>query len=518
MQRRTGTPVAISGPWAQRFVALWAVFVALGAFVPAVQAEDLYESARELNAQYRAQLAELAAWCDERGLADEARQTREWGRAQDPNRLYVTVLPRAVGPPEPAPGASQPVVEWHERFWDLRRDQADAAYALARRAIRTHRASLAFDLVVATLHEDPDHKDIRELLGYQPYRGEWHTRYEVNRLRRGQVWHERFGWLPRTHVKRYERGERYYRGRWISAEDDARAHRHVARGWKVETEHYTVLTNHSIEAGVDLSQKLERLYRVWKQLFIRYYATDEQVAALFAGSARRPNLHQAPHSVVFFRDRDDYNRCLEPWFPNIEISIGVYAESKIPVLRSVLGRGRPGAAYFFAGDDYVERNLYHEGTHQLFHESRPVKRGVGAEGNFWIVEGVALYMESLREEDGYYVLGGFDDQRIHAARYRLLVDDFYVPLSALVTYGMLDFQHDERVATLYSQAAGLTNFFVHYEGGRYRDALVNYLAAVYSRADTPNTLAQLTGSSLDELDRQYREYMQAAPEPSADVP
>jgi hypothetical protein len=127
-------------------------------------------------------------------------------------------------------------------------------------------------------------------------------------------------------------------------------------------------------------------------------------------------------------------------------------------------------------------------------------------------------MESLREEDGYYVLGGFDDQRIHAARYRLLVDDFYVPLSELVTYGMLDFQHDERVATLYSQAAGLTNFFVHYEGGRYRDALVNYLAAVYSRTDTPNTLAQLTGTSLDELDRQYREYMQAAPEPSADVP
>ena len=47
-----------------------------------------------------------------------------------------------------------------------------------------------------------------------------------------------------------------------------------------------------------------------------------------------------------------------------------------------------------------------------------------------------MYMESLREEDGYYVLGGFDDVRMHAARYRLLHDHFYVPLDEFV-----DIQH-----------------------------------------------------------------------------
>ncbi len=466
------------------------------------RAEDLYETVLELRREYAAQLDELAAWCDGRGLDEQARQTRAWLRPRDPNRLYVAVFPRRIGPPDLAPDAPADVAEWRERFLRLRGDQADAMYELARRAIRRHRASLAFDLVVTALHEDPDHKPIRQLLGYQPYRGEWRSAYEVNKLRRGQVWHEQFGWLPRNHVRRYEEGERFYRGRWLSAEEDARAHRHINYGWDLETEHYTVRTNLSIEAGVELGGQLERLYRVWKQLFIRYYATEEQVVALFAGSARRPQFQLPRHAVVYFRDRDDYIQSLKPVFSSIEISIGVYADG-------------PRRAYFFAGEGYEQRTLYHEATHQLFRESRRVAPGVGKDRNFWIIEGIALYMESLREEDGYYVLGGFDDDRMQAARYRLLVDDFYVPLAEFTSYGMDDVRYHERIATLYSQAAGLTHFLIHYDGGRYRDALVDYLTAVYSGTDAPNTLAQLTETSYEDLDKQYRQFMEQGPQSPA---
>jgi hypothetical protein len=300
-------------------------------------------------------------------------------------------------------------------------------------------------------------------------------------------------------VPRNEEGERYYRGRWISTEEDARLHHDIRLGWDVETEHKTIRTNHSLEAAVRLGEKLERLYRVWKELFIGYYATEEQVAALFAGSARRPRIQLPRHAVVYFRDRDDYIRSLKPAFPNIEISIGVYAA----------GTRR---AYFCAGEGYEQRTLYHEATHQLFHESRRVAPDVGKDRNFWIIEGVALYMESLREEDGYYVLGGFDDDRVQAARERLLVDDFYVPLSEFTSYGMQQFIFDERIATLYTQAAGLTHFLVHYDGGRYRDALVAYLVAIYNGRDGSGTLAQLTGASCLELDQQYREFMQQGPQ------
>ncbi|MEX2560159.1 MAG: hypothetical protein WD403_09610, partial [Pirellulales bacterium] len=75
--------------------------------------------------------------------------------------------------------------------------------------------------------------------------------------------------------------------------------------------------------------------------------------------------------------------------------------------------------------------------------------------------------------------------------------------------GMDRVQHDERIAMLYSQAAGLAHFLMHYDQGRYRDALVDYLLAVYSGRDRQSSLAELTGTSFDELDRQYREFVTA---------
>jgi len=466
------------------------------------RADELDQAARELVTGYAAKIDALATWCDEQHLAAEARKTRAWLQPRDPSRLYVFQLSQTAGGPEPPAGAPVNVVEWNTRFARLRREQSGELFDLARRAVRKHRASLAFDLVLAALRENPDNQPVRRLLGYQKYRGEWHTAYEVQKLRAGQVWHEKFGWLPKTYVRRYEEGQRYHDGRWITAEEDARAHRDILSGWDIETEHYNIRTNHSIEAGAELATKLEGLYRVWKQLFVRYFATEAQVLAMFDGRSRSRRFQLPRHQVVYFRDREDYNRSLRAAFPNIGISIGVYVE-------------RTRRAYFFAGEDSDRRTLFHEATHQLFHESRPVAANVGGRGNFWIVEGIAMYMESLRQQDGYYVLGGFDDARMLAARYRLLKDNFYVPLAELTTYGVEKIQTDQRIATLYSQAAGLAHFLIHYDGGRYRDALVAYLATVYSGRDNPATLSQLTGTSYAELDRQYRQFMEAGPQPAA---
>ena len=136
-----------------------------------------------------------------------------------------------------------------------------------------------------------------------------------------------------------------------------------------------------------------------------------------------------------------------------------------------------------------------------------------------------MYMESLRREDGYYVLGGFDDERLYAAQYRLLHDHFYVPLGEFVDIGREKLQKDPRINTLYSQAAGLTHFLIYYDGGRYRDALVSYLSAVYSGRDGHDTLSKLTGTSYSDLDKQYREFLEgkkgqeaAKDEPSSDAP
>lgn len=459
------------------------------------RADELHRAAVELNSKYVARIQQLAAWCEQQQLAEEARKTRRCLGPSDPYKLYLPVLPEEVGRAKPPQDAPPEVAEWDRRLARLRRDQANALFDLARRAVRAHRVGLAYDLAMAAIRANPDHQALRRLLGFQEYHGQWHTSYEVRKLRAGQVWHQKFGWLPKSHVRRYEQGRRPYRGRWISAAEDASLRRDIQTGWDVDTEHYTIRSNHSLEAAVQLGAKLERIERLWRQIFVRYYASEEQVIAMFDGRSQRTPTPK--YQVVYFRDREDYNRSLRRAMPNIEISIGVYYAPKL-------------TAYFFAGRDFVDRTLYHEATHQLFHQSRRVAPDVGQKANFWIAEGVALYMETLREKDGYYVLGGFDDQRIHAARYRLLKSNFYVPLEELTTYGMDQFQKHPKVAMLYSQAAGLAEFLVHYDGGRYRDALVAYLCDLYTGRDTPQTLARLTGASYHQLDRQYRQFIEAS--------
>jgi hypothetical protein len=164
-------------------------------------------------------------------------------------------------------------------------------------------------------------------------------------------------------------------------------------------------------------------------------------------------------------------------------------------------------AYFFPAEEDADRVLYHEATHQLFQQSRRVSNDVGRRANFWIIEGIAMYMESLHQEDGYYVLGGLDDVRMNSARYHVFKEDFYVPFGTLTTLGMEQLQTQPKLAKLYSQMAAMTSFLVYYDNARYRDALVTYLTAVYSGRDDPDLLAQLTGTSYAELDTQYREYM-----------
>lgn len=480
--------------WACAALAAWA------ALAGPARADELVRAARELNGKYVAALEQLARWCDAQGLPEQAQKTRRWVGPRDPYKLYVFVLPQQAGPAAPPADAPPPVVEWHQRFQRLRSEQAAALYEMARRCVRVKRAALAYELALAAGREDPDHEAVRRIFGYQKFRGEWRTAYEARQLRAGSVWHDRFGWVPKAAVRRYEDGQRPGPKGWISAAEDAKLHRDINSGWEVETEHYAIRTNHSIEAGVALGVKLEQLHRVWQQLFVRYYATEAAVAALFDGRPR-PAAESPRYSVVYFRDRADYNRSLRAAIPNIDISVGLYLDSM-------------RRAYFFAGEDADDRTLYHEATHQLFHQSRPVGPNVGRKANFWIVEGIAMFMESLRPEGDFFVLGGADDVRMEAARVRLLRDKFYVPLADLSAYGMERVQKDPNIATLYSQMAGLTHFLIYHDDGRYRDALVAYLSAVYGGQDDPNLLAQLTGEGLAKLDEQYREFVEKQAQPA----
>jgi hypothetical protein len=457
-------------------------------------AEDLAGEWKSLKTHYVVDLQQLAAWCEEHNLAAEAKKTRSVSGPSDPYKLYLPVLPKEVGPAKPPADAAQEVADWHAKLAKLRHDQAAALYDLARRAVRQHEPSLAYMLVLAAIRENPDHEGARRVLGYQKFRNQWHTAYEVRKLRSGQMWSDKFGWLTKSALDRYERGQRPAGTRWVSAEDDARAHHDIKTPWEVETEHYLIRTDHSIEAGVAIGQKLETLCRLWQQMFLRYYASETYVDALFNGRGQ-PVRRDVPRlRIVYFRDHDDYRRNLKDHIANLGESAGVYYQPD-------------RTAYFYAGGEYHERVLNHEATHQLFQEARPTPAVVGRDANFWVVEGIALFMETLHDEDGFHVLGGLDDVRMQAARQHLENGDYFVPFERVTAYGMEQLQTDPKVASLYSQMAAMANFLVFDDNGRYRDALVAYLSAVYSTQDSPGTLAHLTGTSYERLDQQYKEFM-----------
>ena len=201
----------------------------------------------------------------------------------DPYKIVLPVLPQEVGSLHPPEGASGDRAEWHRRLLKLRQDQAAALFALAQRCVRRHQASLAYRLALDAIQANPDHEAARRVFGYQKYQNQWHTPYEVRMLRSGMVWHEKFGWIEKANLPRYAAGERLLGVTWIDAANDAALHAEIATGWDIETEHYRIRTNHSIEAAVALGVKLENLHRLWRQIFLGYYSSAADVEALFSG-------------------------------------------------------------------------------------------------------------------------------------------------------------------------------------------------------------------------------------------
>jgi hypothetical protein len=242
-----------------------------------------------------------------------------------------------------------------------------------------------------------------------------------------------------------------------------------------------------------LIERLEELHAVWQQLFFRYHSNGAALKRRLDGSSSI-SRSSSRFKVVLFRNRQEYLDILQRIEPRIGVSVGYYLESQ-------------KTAYFYVDDQPKDDTYFHEVTHQLFAETGRVVSGVGTRGNAWIIEGVAMYMESLRKLGNYYTAGGVDADRLQYARYRALSQRFYVPLEQLVGMGRQDLQQHEDIRMLYSQSAGLAAMLMDYRRGAYRQGLVDYLRAVYQGRDRADSLATLAGVSLADLDRQYVQFL-----------
>lgn len=443
------------------FLVGWLVTIAIA---PARAEKTLAEKRQPIDQQFAEALETLASKCESLQLEEQARQTRAWRLDRDPNRQYL-FLP---GGADTRPSASAPNViqYWYQHFVAARDKHAANLFELARQHWADE-PSRAFQLLHEVLHESPDHEEARRILGYRKHLGRWRRGSRGVSSRVARVAHPLFGWPPR-------------------------------RYWRVETPHFEITTSHGVKGAESLGEQLELLYDVWRQAFYRYWADDRELGAALAGE-RIPLRSDKKHRIVLFRDREEYVAKMRPYIPNIELSEGIYVDTR-------------QTSYFYAGDQAAISVWYHEAAHQLFQELGPGLPDVGQRDNFWIVEGVALYMESLVRHQGYATLGGFDAPRLQYARYRAFNHHFYVPLAELTVMGRDDVQRDDRIRPLYSQFAGLAHFLMDYNAGSFRAACVDYLIAVYAGRARRDALEQLAGVPLADLDDQYLRFLDVTDE------
>ena len=468
----------------------------------------LQDNHRQRFREFATQLEKLALTCDEKSLDAGATAVRSRVISPDLQSHNLRALPRKVSPeiPNNLPEG--------ERFWKtqlraLEKDYAQDLYLLSRRSLNEGYPSYAYGLVRESAIHDPDHSAARKILGFVRQGNEWVTQFAASQIKKGNVWHEEFGWLPKGDLERYSKGERKFKNRWFTAEKERELRRDFSEAWEVRTDHYLIRTNVSLERGVELGRALEDFHEFFHETFAGFFNTREQMMKLFDGTAKAVSANPRPYLVHYYRTRDEYIDRLKRDFPNIEVTNGIY-----------LTTGRT-AHFYDDPDNDNEATLFHEGTHQLFFESHVLNRQIGEKAHFWIIEGIACYMESFQRTNGTFSLGDPKYIRFAGARNNLLQKNYYVPLREFSEMGMQEFQHAPELAKNYTQASGLARFFMEYDNGRYREALVKHLTQLYSsnsrERDAAPALDKLTGTDFEDLDRQYAEDARQL-EKAADAP
>jgi len=458
----------------------------------------------ELHDRFAKSLGEVADFCTSKGMEGDAEYVRLLAAPLATDEVRFVRLPRKMQ--EPLPNNLPP----DEHFWQTqvrthREEYARHLFMLSRRALNAGYVGFAYDLVRETAVHDSDHSGARKILGFVRNGKEWISPFEASMLkaRPRRVWHDQFGWIPRDHVDRYERGERFFDHRWMSAVKEAELRHDFRNAWEVRTEHYLVKTNHSLERGVELAKKLEDFHDLFFQTMAGFFNTAAQARQLFEGQSR-PTTIPIPNEVHFYRQREEYIYALKQKTTQpVEITRGMYFP-------------QDGIAYFYddpeAEDDST---LYHEATHQLLAGSRPQSGAVGMRNNFWIIEGIACYMESFRKQGDRFLVGDSGNVRMRAAQVNLLNLGYYVPLRDFSRMGMVAFQTvpTENLRKNYSQSAAMAHFFMHSSGGRYREPLIEHLSQLYSSREAvrnaPDSLAELTGVAFEDLDHEYDQYIRS---------
>lgn len=269
-------------------------------------------------------------------------------------------------------------------------------------------------------------------------------------------------------------------------------------GWKtgsylqVETPHLQIFSRAKESDAREVAADMERVFWVWTQLFFPLWDANPQVALHLDGIGDDESITASIQSkrsrltsrrklrIVLFKDAADYVRSLAQSVPGVEQSTGFYSDE------------RQTSFFYPAETDDAIATRRHEMVHQLFREatrSGLTGQSPGRSADFWLVEGIAGYFESLQFGGGAATIGGWDSPRLQFARYRMLGARDLIPLSELRADGQVQAQRRADLARWYANAIAYTHLFFDGESVSNRRWIYQLLADLYQvRLDVPDAI------------------------------
>ncbi len=452
----------LSSVAAPRCFARWTIPIVLAALgggpgIPSQRAEPRDEE------PYRMAQGGCPAWFQ----AEQERLAEIAGRLQMPAaqatidaweipfRSDATVLYLPV--PWESENTADPRADSFARAWNAARKKlADDIYAAALNAAESGLEEIAYRLLWRTLRENPDHDSARAAIGSAAT-----GLRAAPRIARGRAPETNLGWPAQSYLR-------------------------------AVSPHFELLSRADRPTTLQTAQRLEQVYALWSQLFYPVWSQPGTLAGRLRGSAPSPPGHQRMH-VYLLKDRQEYLETLGVAEQNIDLSIGYYHPQR-------------RMSFFYPAPGW-EETLFHELTHQMFIEVADGNPETGNQHSIWMVEGVALYMESLEPHGTFWTVGGVDAARVQTARYRGVRDGFWPPWDAFHAGGLDVWKRDPALPQLYTHAVGLTHVFLDRLGRDERDAFLNHLRATYLEGATTEPLRSILGTDETTAKNRYQDLL-----------
>jgi hypothetical protein len=368
-------------------------------------------------------MTKLADSLEKSGRSEAARITRQWIPRERPDStvVYFSDLEKSI----PDEALAEPKVE--AAFLRAREETAALAITKAKQYAEQGAGFSAYRMLWRAVREDPEAEIAGKILGLP-----------LNRER-------------------------------IAVSVGRNAPRHLAwpdRSFQiVQSPHFRILSTAPRREATQLCNDLERFLEVWSQVFVPLWLDEKTICAAILQGTKLPSPTR-PLEIVLFAKRAHYVDSLtRNGVQGASLSTGFYSpESK--------------QTFLFLGADADSATRYHEVTHQLLQElAVQAVLSPGLDSGFWIVEGIACYMESLRFLPSYATLGGWESNQLQFARGRYLNLEPPPSLDTLMPMGRDEVQKLDNLGSWYTLVAAYTHLLM--DDPAYQPQLIAYLQSVY---------------------------------------